>query len=70
MWAVPRCYMEDKWGNWVGWKPASNEISVEAEESPPLEAITKEWLVNTQQAGKNLVHAVVICKVWSLAIAL
>jgi hypothetical protein len=30
------------------------------EQSPLLEAIAREWLVKTQQAGKGLVGAVVI----------
>jgi hypothetical protein len=42
----------------------------EAEESPLLEAIARERLVKTQQAGKVLAGSVVICKVWSLAVAL
>jgi hypothetical protein len=43
---------------------------VEAEESPLLEAVTREQLVKTQQAGKDLVCAVVICKVWRIAMVL
>jgi hypothetical protein len=35
----------------------------EAEESPLLEAVAREWLEKTQQAGKGLVGAVVICNV-------
>jgi hypothetical protein len=42
----------------------------EAEESPLLEAVAKERLVKTQQAGKGLAGAMVICEVWRLAIAL
>jgi hypothetical protein len=38
----------------------------EAEESP----VARERLVKTQQAGKSLVGAVMICKVWRLAIVL
>jgi hypothetical protein len=49
--------------------PESNEVSVEAEESPLLEAITRERLVKTQQTG-NTACAIVICKVWRSAIAL
>jgi hypothetical protein len=41
-----------------------------AEESPLLETAARERLVKTQRAGKNLVGAVVICKVWILAVAL
>jgi hypothetical protein len=42
----------------------------EAEESPLLEAFAREKLLETMQAGKDLMGAVVICKVWRLAIAL
>jgi hypothetical protein len=43
---------------------------MEAEESPQLEAITREQLVKTQQAGKGLVCAVVICELWRQVVAL
>jgi hypothetical protein len=42
----------------------------EAEESLLLEAVARERLVKTMQAGEDLVFAAVICKVWKLAIAL
>jgi hypothetical protein len=42
----------------------------EDEESPLLEAVVRERLVKTQQAGKGLAYAVVICKVWKSAMAL
>jgi hypothetical protein len=42
----------------------------EAEESPLLEAVAREGLVKTQQAGKGLADAVVICELWRLAVAL
>jgi hypothetical protein len=45
-------------------------LSAEAEESPLLEAITREQLVKRQQTGKDLVCAVVMYKVWRLAMAL
>jgi hypothetical protein len=45
-------------------------LRTEAEESPLLEAVTKEQLVKTQQTEKDLASAVVICKVWRLAMAL
>jgi hypothetical protein len=45
-------------------------VRAEAEESPLLETDARERLVKTQQAGKGLAGAVVICKVWKLAIAL
>jgi hypothetical protein len=35
-----------------------------------LEAVVRERLVNTQQAGKGLANAVVICELWRLAMAL
>jgi hypothetical protein len=35
-----------------------------------LEANAREQLMKTQQAGKGLAGAVVICKVWRLAIVL
>jgi hypothetical protein len=37
-------------------------LSAEAEESPLLEAITKERLVKPQQAGKDLACTVLIFK--------
>jgi hypothetical protein len=40
------------------------------EESPLLEAVARERLVKIQQAGKDLVGAVVICNVWRLTIVL
>jgi hypothetical protein len=42
----------------------------EAEESPLLEAVARERLVKTQQAGKGFAGAAVICKLWRLAVAL
>jgi hypothetical protein len=55
----------------VGREPTLTEdISTKAEESPLLEAVTREQLVKTQQAGKDLPCAVVICEVWTLAMAL
>jgi hypothetical protein len=41
-----------------------------AEESPLLEAVARERLLNILQAGKDLVFAAVICKVWRSAVAL
>jgi hypothetical protein len=37
-------------------------VSAETEESPLLETVTRERLVQTQQAGKDLAGAVVIVK--------
>jgi hypothetical protein len=45
-------------------------VSTEAEESLLIEVVTREKLVKTLQAGKDLACAVVICKLWRLAIAL
>jgi hypothetical protein len=42
----------------------------EAVEPPLLEAVTREWLVKTQQAGKGLAVTVVICELWRSAVAL
>jgi hypothetical protein len=41
----------------------------EAEKSPLVEAVAREWLVKTHQVGKGLAGAVVICKMWKSAIA-
>jgi hypothetical protein len=35
-----------------------------------FKAVAREQLVKTQQAGKGLAGAVVICELWSLAVAL
>jgi hypothetical protein len=43
---------------------------VEAEKSPLLEAVAREWLVKTQQAGKGLADAVLICELWRSAAVL
>jgi hypothetical protein len=37
----------------VGYLPDRSKVSVEAEESLLLEAITREWLVKTQQTEKT-----------------
>jgi hypothetical protein len=50
--------------------PLRQDLSAEAEESPLLEAVTRERLVNKLQARKDLASARVIFKVWRLAIAL
>jgi hypothetical protein len=42
----------------------------EAEESPRLEAVSRERLVKKQQAGKCLEGVVVNCELWELAIEL
>jgi hypothetical protein len=45
-------------------------LSAEAEECSLLEAASRERLMKTQQAGKSLTDAVVICELWRLAMAL
>jgi hypothetical protein len=42
----------------------------EAEESLLLEAVAREQLVKTQQAGKDLVATEMICELWRLAVML
>jgi hypothetical protein len=60
----------DSWKR-VGMKLLFREdLSPEAEESALLEAVIRKWLVRTQQAGKGLAGAVVICELWRLAVAL
>jgi hypothetical protein len=44
-------------------KGVCEDFSVEAKEFPLLEAVTREWLVKTQKAQKDLVCTVVICEV-------
>jgi hypothetical protein len=41
-------------------------LSAEAEEPPLLEAVARERLVKTLQAGKGLMGAVVISEMWTL----
>jgi hypothetical protein len=45
-------------------------LEPEAEESPLLEAVARERLVKTQQAGKGLADSVAICELWRLAVVL
>jgi hypothetical protein len=48
----------------AGYLPDSNYVSTEVEESPTLETVARERLVKTQQAGKGLTCAAVICELW------
>jgi hypothetical protein len=50
--------------------PAGNRESAEAKDSPLLEAVARKRLVKTLQAEEDLVFAAVICKVWTLVVAL
>jgi hypothetical protein len=45
-------------------------VRAEADEFPLLEAVAMERLVKTQKAVRGLAVALVISKVWSLAMAL
>jgi hypothetical protein len=40
-----------------GYSPDSNNVSTETEESPLLEAVTRERLLETQQAGEDLARS-------------
>jgi hypothetical protein len=66
---VPRSYKKDNWGDQVQ-LCEDRACAREAEESPLLEAFSRERLVKTQQAGKGILGAVVICELWRLAFAL
>jgi hypothetical protein len=50
--------------------PFSSDLSLKLEESPLLETVATERLVKTQQAGKCLAGAVMICEMWRLAVTL
>jgi hypothetical protein len=50
--------------------PSRNDLSSETEESAMLETVTRGRLVKTQKAGKGLAITVLICEVWTLAVAL
>jgi hypothetical protein len=56
------------------WQAVPNQSQrrkyLEPEESPLLEDVARERLMKTQQAGKGLVDAVVICELWRLAVEL
>jgi hypothetical protein len=75
MWSVPRCYNREVW-SLVQFSQFFTEVCEErickreAEESPSLGAVTRERLMKTQQVGKALTCAVVICGLWRSAVAL
>jgi hypothetical protein len=54
----------------VKYSQDSNDVSTETVESPLLRAVTKHRLVKTLQEGKDLAGAVLIRKVWRLAMEL
>jgi hypothetical protein len=75
VWSVPRCYNREVWSlvSLVEFCTGGCEErtwAFEIEESPLLEAVAREWLVKTQQAGKGLACAVVVCELWRLAVVL
>jgi hypothetical protein len=81
MWSKPKCYAQDnlkqrvqlRGGSLVDFCKGGSDKRTqarEAEKSPLLGAVAWKQLVKTQQAGKGLVGAVVICELWRLAIAL
>jgi hypothetical protein len=70
---VQRGYKEDNRSknSSVGREPPFREdLSTESEEKPLLKTVAKQLLLKTLQAGKYLTCAVVICKMWKLAMAL
>jgi hypothetical protein len=73
MWSVQRCYKQGNKLVEIEFCTRGCEertLGPEAEESPLLEAVVREQLVKTQQDGKGLAGAVVICEWWRLAVAL
>jgi hypothetical protein len=75
--------MEENWGNQVSsvresvkkrfsWKGAAIQKGLErgSRRTSTVKAVTRERLVKTQQAGNGKAGAVLICKVWRLAVAL
>jgi hypothetical protein len=61
MWSLPRSYLEDKRSDQVSSVRESGKrtCTCDAEESPLLEAVAREWLVKTKQTGKGIAHAAV-----------
>jgi hypothetical protein len=55
-WALPRTYLEDNWlySSVAGYSPKSNDVSAETEEPLLLEAVARERLLKTQEAGYRL----------------
>jgi hypothetical protein len=73
--SVQRVCRKEYWGDQVssvqeseeavGTEPTFREdLRPEAEEYPLLEAVTRQLLMKTQQAGKDLKYAVVIGELW------
>jgi hypothetical protein len=75
MWSVARCYKQgtklvESWVQLCIGGCEDRTWAREAEESPLLEAVARERLVETQQTVKGLAGAMVICELWRLAVAL
>jgi hypothetical protein len=68
--AVPRSYKEDNGGNQVSsvWESVKKRVSWK--EAGIQRGLERQWLMKTQQAGKSLACAVVICKVQRSAMAM
>jgi hypothetical protein len=60
----------DSWKGIGREPPFRGDLSAKAEESPLLEAVTRERLVETQRAGKGLAGDLVICELWRLVVEL
>jgi hypothetical protein len=75
MWSMPRCYNRQVWSLVSSVEFCTGACEERtwarvAEESLLSEVVARERLVNTQQAGKGLAGAVVICELWRLAVAM
>jgi hypothetical protein len=72
-WEGTALRLVDSWGNWEEFCKggcAKGTWERGAEESQLLQAVARERLLKTQQAGKYLTDAVVNCKVWRTVIPL
>jgi hypothetical protein len=72
LWSVQRLYKQGKklfFSEFCAGGCEDRISAREAEEPPMLVAVARERLVKTQQAGKGLACAVVICELWRLAVA-
>jgi hypothetical protein len=71
-----RSYNQDSWSSEFSYQFSSAWEAVKTEPeclklvNLQLEAVARKRLVKTQQAGKGLVGAVVICELWRLSVVL
>jgi hypothetical protein len=70
MWSVLSCYNQDSWNSEFSCQLSSAWEAVKIGPQRVFAAVPRERLVKTQQAGKGLAAAVVICEFWRLAVAL